>query len=797
MANINISHIAYGSFTSSIGASTLGYSEDVSSRCRDVDGTFLDEYGRLSSSYSSLLWQYYPDDDAYILVHVQGHYVENLNMARFFSYRDASEVKRRQLLMFDFPLANVMATMPRIKYFTDKEMFPLQYTLQQHKPKAGYMADQLAKVIYFALVSGRQLYVGMQTAGRALRDNGVMETEEWNTLIEAIDKLDISLRQYASFAFCVDQNYERQVADKAVVFYVRESSLPIPADCINIPFDEIANCASKADVQESLTDDVVLLKGLAASEDVALLSYKQLTQHILNRRDVRSRVLGSKRFDSYTDEEYQMWKDLGHRLEELSIDSWEGLEHMVDKVGGPESADGAALLELNKTKSAHWPIDKLGLEKLRSLNESGLLDTDRMIRQVEQLFGNEFQECKDAKAIVRCVGKYASKSFNPKIVEQLSALSPDKDANIIEALLEECSSQKGGGQEAHALVLQGLDAMALGKARKLGANIDKWYNFLSKLSSKEERPLSQKLYLRQVGKLDGELRQQMAESLDLYATLHFRNARKYAFALIREYVKSEGKDPVVSKPECPTDKSTTQSGREASSDTAGMADRLRKFLQREKLVTLLHWAIPILLFLLVIVMLLIYFFRLRTGSDEAARVRTDYPVSVSPGGQGDHLLCMLSSFRPEVGSAIIIWGDSATVSLDISNMDTLSVYDQRYTQNEMKRDSTHFAAADFLLFRATKDNATKTLKDTIRADGSSPLLPLVLGRHERVNQVWVYPPDKPDTIRIDIPNKVGFDILGPDYPAMDLTSAEYFLWLVRTIQLELTSRNMDYVRLAY
>lgn len=795
MSNINISHIAYGSLTSSIGASTLGYSENVSNHGRSVEGVFLDEYGRLSADYSSLLWQYYSDTDSYMLSHVQGHYVEDMAMARFFSYRDSSEVKRNEMLLFDFPLANVMETMPRIKYFTYKETFPSQYKLMQHRPMMGPRAHQLMQIIYYALANGLQLYVGMQTAGRSYKDNGIFESDEWNTLIEAIDLLDINLRQYITFAFCVDQNYVEHLADKVVVFYARESELSVPQDCPNIQFEDIPIFSFSDSVQKSIREDGLLFRDITAVEDGKLLSHKEFETHILKQRAIRDSILSStKSYSDFSQEEYRMWRNMGHRIEELKASNWDELNDLLSLVGGAQSQDGSALLEFYKGIVVHWSIENMSLEKLRELKESGIVDDSRIRQQTDNLFTADLSRCTNADSIVKCVGKYTSDSFDSIIVDRIAQLTPLKDDDKIEDLLKICK-KADKKLRSHSLIIEALNRMAGKKAQALGASVDQWYKFLSKLSNKKARPLSEGLYLNHVRSFDDSQRKHLAKALEEYADQHSKNAKKYTFRLIKAFVDTEKGIP-VNLPERDTNKDEKTNGGDTNIDTKKTADKLNGVLKEDMFKRIIHWAIPILLLAFLIAWMIFYFSRPSRAKKDVPDVKTSSQVSVSPGDENDHLLYKLACFRPEVKKAIVNLGSKA-VPLNISDISALCKFDNLYTLSETRRDTAHFSKADFVLFQWPKSESIEVKKDTIKTNGSSPFLPQVFRRQDRVHEVLVYNDNNKDTLRIDIPNTKIYDAQGEEYLSKGLSSSDYFLWLVRTIEHELTTHHNGTIHLAY
>lgn len=240
MDKIKISKIAFGSLSSSIGDSTLGYSSGVTYRARDVDGIYVDNPPVLSKDYSSVIWRYCQDTDKYMMTHVQGLHVVDEAMGRFFPYRGAYEVSREEMNRTGMNVASVMDCMPRIKQYAAKETWNEDTPLHAHIRKGdAYTAECLAETIMRAFDFRSRIYIGMKTAGRILRENWIFDTEEWNTLIEAIDLLDADIRRYASFAFCVDNHYADKLDDVLLVVYAAESGMTIPQGCTNISWEAL------------------------------------------------------------------------------------------------------------------------------------------------------------------------------------------------------------------------------------------------------------------------------------------------------------------------------------------------------------------------------------------------------------------------------------------------------------------------------------------------------------------------------------------------------------------------------
>jgi len=256
MQTIKISKIAFGSLSTTIGDATLGYTEGVSFRAREVDGIYVDNPPVLSKDYSSVIWKYYPDTDNYMLTHVQGLHVTDNSMARFFPYRGAYEVSRSEMNRTGLSVASVLDSMPRIKQFGAPEKWDTATSLHSHVRLGNPLESEcLAETIERAIDFGTRLYISMPAAGRNLRENNVFHSSEWNTLIEAVDLLPQDIRRYVSFAFCVDEHYAEQLGDVLVTVYVRESNLVVPQGCTDIKWEVLKTLkrASSAELQAMRT----------------------------------------------------------------------------------------------------------------------------------------------------------------------------------------------------------------------------------------------------------------------------------------------------------------------------------------------------------------------------------------------------------------------------------------------------------------------------------------------------------------------------------------------------------------
>lgn len=277
MPKIKISKIAYGSLSTTIGDCTLGYSSGVSFKAQEVCGIYVDIPPVLSPDYSTLLWKYISDTDSFILTHVQGRHVEDRAMGRIFSYRAAFEVSRSEMNRISFSVADLMQSVPRIKHYTQSEKWDEETTIVKHKAlTVSHKVNELSQLLLCAVAMQRRLFISIPTKDRVLRENGIFNAEELNTLLEAIDKVDASVRRYLSFAFCVDEHYQKSLDDVLITMYVRESGFKVPEGALKIDFEQLDSKTINASAQ--LKDYLRVMELLPGAKEPMLPLDRMLKQ---------------------------------------------------------------------------------------------------------------------------------------------------------------------------------------------------------------------------------------------------------------------------------------------------------------------------------------------------------------------------------------------------------------------------------------------------------------------------------------------------------------------------------------
>lgn len=504
MSSIKISKIAYGSLSTIIGDGAIGYTSEVSDRAREVDGIYVDVPPVLSRNYSSLIWRYYKDTDNHMLTHVQGSHVENASMDRVYSYRGAYEVSRTEMQRNGYNVASVLDSMPRIRQYEAKETWSEDTELIRHKSHGNpAVINGLRQLICYAVHECKPLYISIPTTDRTLRGNGVFASPEWNNLIEAVDSLDMAVRRYASFAFCVDRNYARQLSDVLIIVYARESDMPIPQGAISLRWEDIKPVPG---ADAALRDTLTIMRTMPGESD-RMLTLSEMFQRMQAMKQSLS-TIRSKQPVSFTPDEYSLWLLDGHTPSELRADSWTGLAH---------------LLSLNATDSA--------VCKTIAANHKSL--TDELARNG---FANEkvLSSVHTADDCTAWVEQYKG-ILDPHVLSAaVATLDIRKDLSLIEQILETRRNNATG-----KIIKTGLDILASRKAQEIGTSVEKWMKYLSTVKGTDSQPLPKcrALVLSQVNTWDERSRDTLIADAVRYASSNPKRLADERFALIVKSLK--------------------------------------------------------------------------------------------------------------------------------------------------------------------------------------------------------------------------------------------------------------------
>jgi len=532
MAKITITKIAYGSLSSSIGDGTIGYTTGVTDKAREVDGRYVDIPPKLSKEYSSLIWQYCKETDRYMLTHVQGSHVEDESMGRVFSYRGAYEVSRSELNRTGWSVANVMESMPRIKCYAESEVWSDETDYIRHKRVGNAdVIEGLRHLITYAVDSGKKLYIKMPSAGRDLRGNGVFKTLEWNTLIEAIDTIDLAIRRYVSFAFCVDHNYAAYLDDVLVTVYPSEGTFTIPGGNMNISWEELKPIPTADRMVKDLTTIMKTMPG----ESERMLSLSEMTAKVQSLKAclAQARV---KRHADFTADDYALWLLDGHSPAELKVESVADMDKVMLLIDGDEAARKVVIAN-------HRQLFCASLQK-------------------------QFKGCTKVTDIYHWVDSYKGFCDQSELSGIVATLEVKPHRVLIEELLTQLTRNATG-----KIIKAGLNASAARMAMELGTSVERWMTLMAALKDKDGRALIRlrTLCLTQVLEWSDADKQRFARDAQRYASEHPKMARSDRFQLMVKVLKSiMDKDiKIVNQPKSPSNNMQENNGKEYMAEGLG------------------------------------------------------------------------------------------------------------------------------------------------------------------------------------------------------------------------------------
>ena len=339
---IHIPKRASGSRSDRLGDDTLYYSSGISDQARAVSGIFLDNPPKLSRAHASLVWTYNRSTDRYMLMHVQGSHVVSHSMGRNYPYRATCEVSRDDMNAIGFSVTSLMATVPRIATMTLGQVeSETAVDVQPTKP-AGVAANLLRHRLQAALVSGQRLVVEVEPPSDAWREDGVLECNELRVLLSAIDNIPVALRRYATFAFCVDENFQPVLDGVRLVFCRRGSNLPAQDGDIKLTWQaalmppEVGtelDSVIKACPLPGACEPLLPWQEVAAAYQTAVKSPAQLTG-----------------------EEWNQWLKLGHRLDEVRPGGWAEFKRYADTM---PAAVRQQLVAAVRQRSVEWGLNGL------------------------------------------------------------------------------------------------------------------------------------------------------------------------------------------------------------------------------------------------------------------------------------------------------------------------------------------------------------------------------------------------------------------------------------------------------
>ena len=548
-----MSKIAYGSLSTTIGDATLGYSSGVSFKAQEVCGLYIDIPPVLSRNYSTLLWQYYADTDNYMVTHVQGRHTEDRAMGRIFSYRAAFEVSRDEMNRTGFSVGNIMQSIPRIMQYQKSEVWSEETEMTKYKPSAkADKVKELAQLIICAIITKRRLFISIPTQDRVLRENGIFASEEFRTLIEAIDTLDISIRRYASFAFCADEHYQKSLSDILITIYVRESNIQVPQEAMKLDFEQMGTQFS---IQEKVSDFISILKTMPGAKE-KLLPLSQMMQKLHSDKALLDKVRTMKHTD-FTPSDYKIWLSDNHSFNELTADSWTGFNHLLTLLA--DNKEKKQLFERHKHLFAMWFSGAQGTSIMKNFEPLGFIST--------------YKDIFDAETIISIV----------------SALDANRNMLLVDSLIQK---SKSSGKVANDIIQRSLRNITSRKINDIGTDVDRWLKLLSQLKDKEGNPLkkSSTYYLSRISEMSEEDQKELRNNIFQYEKQHPRIAQSERFMTLMKVVHltSEKKKKMITEPKSPSnskmqeDNGYTSNGMAKDNEYMDEFDQLYQRLQTEE-----------------------------------------------------------------------------------------------------------------------------------------------------------------------------------------------------------------------
>lgn len=363
-ATINIPKRASGSKKDMIGDGTLFYTGDLSDFNKSVSGWFIDNPPVLSRQHASLVWRYNHSTDRYILIHVQGSQVVSETMGRYYPFRAGYEVSREDMNRIGFSLTSLFAALPRIATMTYGRV-DLETVVNKALPMPMTSnSETLCHNIITAIVKGQRLMVEVEPkADGSWREDGIFNCLEMYTLLSAIDNMDIKLRRYATFAFCVDEHFEPVLDSVPVVFYRAGSKVKSLPDDIYVTWNQaVMQRLPLSRVEDSL---------------VRLFPYPGENEPLMPKDDLL-KAYGVFKKDTATlkGDEWDVWLRMGHQLTEVMPANWQQFQNYYREMTGSVRKQFAALVH---DKSLEWGLDGISRDAFAAVNSAQAYSDDEIL----------------------------------------------------------------------------------------------------------------------------------------------------------------------------------------------------------------------------------------------------------------------------------------------------------------------------------------------------------------------------------------------------------------------------------
>ena len=402
---INIPKRAAGAEKDTIGDGTLFYTSDVSDFNKSLSGWFIDNPPVLSPHHASLVWRYNHGLDRYMLIHVQGSQVVSESMGRYYPFRAGYEVSRHDFNKIDCSLTSLFASMPRIQNMKLGRV-ELETTIKEsRKMPPGSNSTTLGHNIMAAIVTGKRLMIELkpQTNG-SWREDGIFDCLEMDTLLSAIDNMDNRLKRYATFAFCVDENFEVVLDGVAVVVYCAGSAIKPEQDDISMTWHEaITRRITLSPQQEHLAQ---------------VFPYPGAKEPLMTADDL-SKAYGvfTKDTAALKDVEWDTWLKMGHNLNEVMPRNWDEFKKYYDKMSGVVKQQFATMVHASSLK---WNSDGLTREAFNAVNSANAYSADELLTLQRRALQDYFENDKFGFLFADGVPDEMLDGLNAKYLESLN-----------------------------------------------------------------------------------------------------------------------------------------------------------------------------------------------------------------------------------------------------------------------------------------------------------------------------------------------------------------------------------------
>lgn len=367
MESIKIYKTTYGSDPASMGEIGLSYTNGISDYAKNICSYFSDSSGELNPNHASFMMFYNPSDDRFVFSHIQAQEWIFEGGARRYPFRGAYEVSRADYKAFK--VSDIIKALPRINPNQPKQgNVPVESKIVNSAHTSSPEAQKLSLNIQSAITQGKYLCIKFKTDGEKLRENAIFESKYFCTLLQAIDILPKEYKEYATFLFLADKNYERYFERCAVNLYAADSEMGFSfSNAIMMDWQDVISKEPK---------EAVMKLPNIPTDNNRCKTLKEVFQYVRNIPMIEKKVAASK-YSEITKEGWETWLNSGHELSSLVVKSKAVYVQLLDVFKDIEKS--------NKTQGvaqrfANTVITKTFLEGLNIRDEQEVLFWETQIR---------------------------------------------------------------------------------------------------------------------------------------------------------------------------------------------------------------------------------------------------------------------------------------------------------------------------------------------------------------------------------------------------------------------------------